>query len=384
MDTTYKSLLNASPDVFLVVDSDGVIVFTNSAVETLLGYQPSEIIGQSLEILIPETSRRRHVRLRKEYSDKPYVKDMRRPGAQTSGRRKDGSVIALDIKLSPVEFEGRRCSLAVARDATDKAIFDTAMREKQARLESRTEQLQREKKARERLLGVVAHDIRGPMSVLTGYTSMALKGRLGPLSSEMIQAIQAMNNVSTHLVGIVNDLLDVSVIQDCAVTLRTEKTRLQDLLKEAAEMATFMAAPRDIQIAYEAPSETVNAVLDKSKTLQAINNLLSNAIKYSPKGSTVHLDLKVDQDKATVSVTDQGQGVADSDKPRVFDPYYTTPSRPYQGSCVGLGLAIVNSFVTAQGGKAWVEDAPSGIGSVFRLTLPVQSVGEQALNQMIS
>jgi PAS domain S-box-containing protein len=377
--------LNTSPDIFLVVNSKGQIVFANAAVEKLLGYLPEELLGQTMEILIPETSRGRHVKLREKYAEKPFVRDMRLPGALTKGRRKDGSVIDLDIKLSPVEFEGERCSLAVARDATETAQFDAEMRAKQESLRLHGEQLQREKKARERLLGVVAHDIRGPMSVLTGYTSMAMKGRLGPLTADMMQAVQAMNNVATHLVGIVNDLLDVSVIQDCAVTLNTERVQLTDLLNEAVEIARFLASPRDIQILFDPRStQSIQAVWDRSKTLQAINNLLSNAVKYSPKGSSVELGVEVVNGQAVISVTDNGMGVAEKDKKHVFDPYYTTPSRPYQGSCVGLGLAIVKSFVTAQGGRVWVEDGPEGTGSIFRMALPVRSVGEEAFGQLIS
>ena len=172
-DPIQERILGASPDAVLLVDDQGRIVRAWGATVEVFGYEAAELVGVSVEQLVPEGERRGHVEQRARFTGQ----GMRRPmgsGLTVDGLRKDGTKVPLDVKLTPVEVDGRRHVAAFARDV---AHLAQAQRE----LIERTQQLELLDREKNRILGVAAHDLRNPLSALRGFTDLLEGGIFGDI-----------------------------------------------------------------------------------------------------------------------------------------------------------------------------------------------------------
>jgi len=173
------------------------------------------------------------------------------------------------------------------------------------------------------------------------------------------------------MLGLVNDLLDVSVIESGHFDLSRKPAVMADLLGERLRFALPMAERKNIALMLESEMDATVCV-DRSRISQAIDNFISNAVKYSPAGSRVIIATSRDDQQLTVSVTDQGPGVPQAEIPKLFGDFQKLSNRPTAGeTSTGLGLAIVKKVVDAHGGRVGV-DSEVGRGSRFYFTLPLE------------
>lgn len=234
--------------------------------------------------------------------------------------------------------------------------------------------LERVNEDKDRLLGMVAHDLRNPLTAVIGLAHALSTGRAGEVDDGARHVAERIAVVAGHMGRMVDDLVDLAAVESGRVRLDLEHVAVDALLREAVELSSFAAADKDIELEVEAPADVV-VHADRSKAQQIVQNLVDNAVKYSHRGTTVAVVARVVGSDVVVTVTDEGQGIPAEELSELFQPFATTSVRTTGGErSTGLGLAIVRRLVEAHGGSVEV-DSEVGVGSVFRVRLPLDGPG---------
>ncbi len=227
--------------------------------------------------------------------------------------------------------------------------------------------LERLNEEKNTLLGIAAHDLRNPIASIKGHAALLLEAELDP--EQRRRALEAIGRVSEHMLSLVNDLLDVSVIESGRLELRRERCDLSALLERRVEFFRLLGERKAIRVvARLAPA--LELAVDPTRFEQVVDNLISNAVKYSPHGSTVEVELSPGERGAQLVVRDHGPGLSEEDQRRLFGTFQRLSAKPTGGErSTGLGLAITQRVVAAHGGTIAVASTP-GEGATFTVLLP--------------
>jgi signal transduction histidine kinase len=270
------------------------------------------------------------------------------------GRCGDGSEIEIDLSVSPVAIHERKFFTFILHDATEKRKVD--------RLKSE-------------FISTVSHELRTPLTSIRGALSIVSSGGLGELPQKVKELLVIASNNSERLTRLVNDILDIEKLEFGNVTLTVKPNRIYPLLQAAIEQNQGYAARYGVQLQLEAPeadvatAATVN--LDVDRFLQVMANLLSNAIKFSYLDGIVRVTLGRKGDFIRVSVSDEGEGMAEDFRQRIFQKFAQVDSsdtRRRDGT--GLGLSITKVIIERMGGKIDYHSVVRK-GTTFYFDLPL-------------
>lgn len=226
---------------------------------------------------------------------------------------------------------------------------------------------------KEDLLSNVSHDLKAPLASMHETNQLLLEEVPGPLTPEQEKLIRLNQGSNARLSRMVIDLLDLSRLQGGAMTYAIKRHDLARLARLGAGDLSGVAITREIQVDVKAPTGPVWVDCDESLLLRVIENLLSNAIRYSPNGGRILMEVgAVAGGMVALAVADQGPGIPDDHKTRIFDRFYRVDSKRKGGPGTGIGLAIAKSIVEGHGGSIRIDDAVGG-GSRFVVELPQAS-----------
>lgn len=368
-DTRFRELLEAAPDAIIEVDREGRIVILNAAAETMFGYTREELLGESVEKLIPEGARGRHTAHRASYWANPVPRPMGF-GMILLGRHRDGRDFPVEISLSPVRAgEGFRVT-AIIRDVTAKQKAEEAIRAANQLLEQQNRELDRANQLKSEFLASMSHELRTPLHTIIGFTELLAEELEGPLNEKQKRFLNHVRQDSQHLLELINDILDLSKVESGQMEMHPEAFDASVVVTEAVNGILQSADSRGVVVENRVPGETV-VKADRVRFREILTNLLSNAVKFTPDGGRVWVESVPGGDgMAAFRVGDTGIGIAPGDHAAVFDKFRqvgSTTRGVREGT--GLGLAIVKSFVEMHGGKIALESAP-GEGSKFTFTVP--------------
>ena len=222
-----------------------------------------------------------------------------------------------------------------------------------------------------KFLGIAAHDLRSPIGVVKSYLQLFLGGYLGEVPASQREIIEKMDNSCQTMLGLINDLLDVTAIEAGQLELKTRDVDLTAYLQECHATNAMLAKAKSIELALDLEPDLPHVMMDPDRINQVLNNLITNACKYSFPNTVITLRARVTGNEVAIAVQDQGQGIPESELPKMFTDFGKTSVRPTRGEkSIGLGLAIVKRMVEAHGGRIWVE-SQVGAGSTFTFTLPL-------------
>lgn len=225
---------------------------------------------------------------------------------------------------------------------------------------------------RERFVSLVAHELRNPLTVISGSVatiSAHEQDSLPPLTAKLLPAVQS----SAHrLDRIISDLLVSSQVDAGTLSLVVERTDVARLTHVSIQAAELLATNNGVRIVDDVPTTAVFAMCDVDRVSQVVDNLLSNAIKYTPGGGTVHVGVRVDDDDHALRLTvqDTGIGIAPADRSRVFERFGRTEQGTIVAPGTGIGLSICQAIAEAHGGHIELV-SELGVGSTFSLVLPL-------------
>ncbi len=365
----FRSVLELAPDGLMVVDAKGTIRLANARCEPLFGYTRDELVGQPVEMLVPQTVRPGHAALREAFQRSPVAREMG-PDRELRGARRDGSEFPIEIGLSPLPARGsEQVQIAVSiRDVTERKAQERALKLAKAKAEEATE-------TKSMFLANMSHEIRTPMNAILNMTGLALEA---DLPAKPQQFISVAHSSARNLLGILNDILDFSKIEADRLELEDAPFSLRDVLEEVTETFRSVVIQKHVElITHTLPTVPDRLRGDALRFRQVVTNLISNAFKFTEKGEVLvkvatgtDADEKVPQGEVllSVSVIDTGIGISPDQRARLFQSFTQADSsttRKYGGT--GLGLVISRRLARLMGGDLTVESTP-GKGSVFRFT----------------
>jgi PAS domain S-box-containing protein len=347
----FRALLDTAPDAMVIVGNDGRIRLVNRQLEAMFGYEREELVGQPVELLVPERLREVHGEHRAAYGASPRVRQMGH-GRDLAGRRSDGSEFAVEISLSPLDTPDGTLVSAAIRDATDRVETERRLRELDV--------------LKDELLSVVSHELRTPLTAISGFARLLLARGDAIDSSDRTDMLGRIARNASDMDRLVGQLLDLSRLDAGHVAVQPMRVDLRDAaLACVRSLATDVAARIEVGI-----DDATRVWADPHALDRVLTNLLTNAVKFSPADTLVCVSCVVDDDdEVTVSVRDEGVGIPPEELDNVFDRFYqlgTNERGPRHGT--GIGLSIVKRYVELLGGRVWVESDP-GRGSTFSVTL---------------
>jgi signal transduction histidine kinase len=223
---------------------------------------------------------------------------------------------------------------------------------------------------REEFLALTTHDLRSPLTVISGVISFFTSGRLGELSPEQQNMVAMMERNTQSLIELVNDLLDASKLESGTMRLETAAIDLRSVIDELREAMLPMAKEKGIELVETFPDNLPRVEADRAKLRRILVNLLSNALKFTPKGGRVEVRAEQLDGHINIAVSDTGVGIAPEDVDRLFDKYEQARSRATRGEKgTGLGLYITKQLVELHSSEIKVK-SEVGRGSTFSFTLP--------------
>jgi PAS domain S-box-containing protein len=382
-EAMFEGLLEAAPDAIIGVTHNGAITLINAQAERLFGYRRDELLGQSVDILVPERLRPGHVQHRDGYFAHPRNRPMG-AGAPLTAVRKDGSEFPAEISLSSVNTGQGLIVTTSIRDVTDRLIAQTE-RERliaQAERDASERRLQHARRLESlgELAGGVAHDFNNIIAVISNYTEMT------------IETLDSPNPDPASLAEVRNDLGQVSRAAERAARLTKQLLAFgrRDITQAAVLNLNYVIGDVE-QMLRRSLGEHIHLITsldrqlwpihaDASQLEQILVNLAVNARDAMPAGGTLSIDTsnaELGDDDVTgtrlepgryvrVRVSDTGSGMPPEVIERAFEPFYTTKPK---GSGTGLGLATVYGIATAADGDVHLY-SEAGIGTTVTVTLP--------------
>ncbi len=235
----------------------------------------------------------------------------------------------------------------------------------------RLAQLDKEDQAKNRLLSTAAHDLRNPLVSIRALANLMRAGTVGSITPEQRDLLDTVFDASQSMLDLVNELLDISVLEAGELKISRHPTSLANLIEACVRMNNAIAAEKGSSIRVRPGPLPPELDLDGPKVRQVLNNLLGNAIKFSPPGSVTSIELETTPHHCAIAIVDQGPGIPEEEKNRLFKDFSRTSVQPTGGeSTTGLGLSICRAIMHAHAGTIGVQNRPGG-GAEFRITFPL-------------
>ena len=365
-----ERLIESSTDPIISTDNEGKVVLFNEGAEAMLGYRAEEVVGQRVTILYES-----------EEQAKEVMREMRKRGGtvsafETTLGTKDGSLIPVLISASILyDEEGQE----VGTVGFNKDLRERKRAEEE--LQKAKEAAEEANQAKSAFLANMSHELRTPMNAIIGYSEMMQEEAEDLGQEHFIPDLQKIHAAGKHLLGLINDVLDLSKIEAGRMDLFLETFDIPTVIRDVVATITPLVEKNANTLEVHCVDDLGAMRADLTKVRQGLFNLLSNACKFTERGAiTLGANREIVDGAAWIKfrVTDTGIGMAPEQMGKLFEAFSQaeeSTTRKYGGT--GLGLAISQKFCQMMGGDITVESAP-GQGSTFTILLPAEVVDPEA------
>lgn len=348
-DRLFRTAVESSPTGVVMVDREGIIILANRETERLFGYDREELLGRSIEVLVPTSVRGSHPGFRDEFHDEPRSRAMGE-GRDLYGRRKDGMEVPVEIGLSPVEIEGGLFVVASVVDISARKAAETELRRSNEELE--------------RFAYVASHDLQEPLRTVISYVQLLARRYEDALDDSGREFMEFVVDGAKRMQTLIQDLLSFSRVGTRGGSL--EATDVESVVDAALQSL----AAATTETCAEITRDPLPVVLgDAGQLRQLFANLIGNALKFHGEAPPrVHVGARREGTRWELSVSDKGIGIEEEYFERIFVIFQRLQLRDaYPGT--GIGLALCRKIVERHGGRIRVASTP-GEGTTFTFTLP--------------
>lgn len=349
-----RAIVDNTIDGLITIDRRGIIQRYNPACEHIFGYKASEALGQDMTLLMPRAEAQEFSDAMQRYwrTGNADFTDVRR---EITGRHKSGQLIDLELAFAEIKVEDEVLFTGVIRDITER---------------KRIERLKAE------FVSSVTHELRTPLTSIMGSLGLLRAGKVGDLPDKALRMVNLAHDNGKRLADLINDILDIDRLEAGAMEFTQTTERLKDVIEQEALRLSKEAEAQGVAIRLADVPADIVLDTDRDRLSQVLWNLLSNAVKFSPKGGTVTVVAEMMGDKVRVIIADQGPGISEAFRPRMFQKFAQADSSDTrQKGGTGLGLAITKAIVERFGGEIGFENEP-GVGTTFHFDLPARWVQE--------
>lgn len=351
--------LNIAPCGYLLFADDGTMVEVNATLADLLGYTRVELEGWHLQKILAPGGRvfyHTHVfPLLKMHgmAEEVYI----------ALRRKDGTDVPVLLNCVRRQRESGPVNECVLVKMTLRNKFE-------GELLAARRAAEQANAAKAKFLSMMSHDLRTPLTSVSGLGDLLSAGVYGPINDEQREALARMKDASRELLRMINDILSFAQLEHGQVEVRPVPVRVADALARAEVLVRLRVESEGLALRI-CECEDVVVSADADKLQQVLLNLLTNAIKFTPKGGAITVSCERDGGRARIRVADTGIGIPPEELPHIFEPFVQLEEQPEDVSQrgVGLGLAISRDLARVMGGDL-TADSTLGQGSVFTVDLP--------------
>jgi len=361
-----ENIMRSMLEALVVVEPNGRIAQVNEAALKMLGWEEEELMGKPVGMLFAKGAEN----IAEE--TKKFAKLLKASIAkevEVAWRRRDGSIVPVSFSASIMrDAKGKLAGIvAVARDQSENRLrrkFEEANKE----LEQALKELKVVDAAKDDLISMVGHELRGPLAGIRGFAEFLLEKTIG--ENERVGFAEKIVKEVDRLTRMVNDILDLAKMELGKMRYYMEPALMNDIAADCIERAQPVAGARDISFTTSF-EECPPLVMDVDRLCQVIDNLLSNAIKFSPEGDEIEIVVSDHKHFVKVTVRDHGVGIPDNEKDAVFDKFEQTPDGRRAMVGTGLGMPISRSIIEdGHRGRIWFNSEGEGKGTTFFFTIP--------------
>lgn len=354
-DKKFRDLLDSAPDAMVIVRESGEIELANKQTESLFGYAHGELVGQTIEVLMPQRFRGAHSGHRQGFFAHPNVRGMGQ-GLELFGQEKSGREFPVEISLSPLQTKNGLLVSAAIRDISER-------KERERELNQYARQLESKNKELEQFAYIASHDLQEPLRTVASFVELLMEDYAGKLGADADTYLRYITDASQRMTQLIRGLLDYSRI---GIQSRLESVDCEQLLRDVV---------KDLEVAIAECGGSVNwsdlpqLVTYGSELRQVFQNLLTNAIKFHKPDvkPVVRVSAVHESGGWRFTVADNGIGIESQHLERIFLIFQRLHAREdYEGT--GIGLAHCKKIVDLLGGRIWAESTP-GEGSQFHFTV---------------
>jgi len=338
----YRHLFEESMDPIIIADTAGQIMDANRRACELLGYRKAELTTMTVrDLQLPDSF----------WARVPELKEGQEIEIELDLSARQGKALILQLRIKRFIYRGKEYYQAIGRDISAQRVAETM---------------------RQDMIGMLVHDLRSPLTVImSGIETLRLLHERGQSEAALDTFLEVATHSGRRMLRLTNTMLDFYRLEEGGFPLQIAPLALPNVVQEMMPEFSALSAYQEVKLENHVSPDLPLVMADQDLLDRVLGNLLDNAIKFSPRDGTVTISAIVDEEPGfiTVSVADQGAGIAAKDRDQLFQKFSQIRPEGSRRRGAGLGLAFCRLAVEAQGGRIWLESPAEG-GSVFRFTVP--------------
>ncbi|NDJ16941.1 PAS domain S-box protein [Myxacorys almedinensis] len=361
----FSRAVESAYDSATITDLNGKILYANSATGRIFNWQPDMLLGTHAAVFFPERKQTEWL-----IEQAIAVRDMRGIAGGWSGEvicsRRNGDTFPALVSVGPILDEKHRATAVsfITRDITQQKSYE-------AELGAKNLELERASRLKSDFLANMSHELRTPLTSILGFSSILQKQIFGDLNSKQQIYVHQINQSGQHLLGLINDVLDLSKVEAGQMRLEIAPLVVSELCESTLAIVDEQARMRNLTVNYMIEPDLEPLMADELRVRQMLLNLLSNAIKFSEEGGEIGLNVKMQEECLHLMVWDTGIGIPHDKQHLLFQPFQQIDgslSRRHEGT--GLGLALTRKLAELHAGTVKMQSI-EGEGSQFTICLPM-------------